>query len=72
MDTIAACELVVRTDMSEQRPERRDLVAEFEAAYSTTPPWDIGRPQPAFVALAAEGGLGRDVLDVGCGTGEHG
>jgi SAM-dependent methyltransferase len=57
--------------VSDQRPERRDLVAEFEAAYSTTPPWDIGRPQPAFATLAAEGGLGRDVLDVGCGTGEH-
>jgi SAM-dependent methyltransferase len=38
---------------------------------STPPPWDIGRPQPAFVRLA-EGGLfsGR-LLDAGCGTGEH-
>ena len=58
-------------DVSEEQPEKRDLVAEFEAAYSTTPPWDIGRPQPAFAALAAEGHLGREVLDVGCGTGEH-
>jgi SAM-dependent methyltransferase len=51
--------------------EERDLVAQFEAAYATTPPWDIGRPQPAFAALAAEGRLGGRVLDAGCGTGEH-
>ena len=51
--------------------EERDLVAEFEAAYATPPPWDIGRPQPAFASLAAEGRLGARVLDVGCGTGEH-
>jgi SAM-dependent methyltransferase len=51
--------------------EERDLAAEFEAAYATTPPWDIGRPQPAFAELAAEGQLRGTVLDVGCGTGEH-
>ena len=35
-------------------------------------PWDIGRPQPAFAALVAQGGLdGSTVLDAGCGTGEH-
>jgi SAM-dependent methyltransferase len=37
----------------------------------TPPPWDIGRPQPAFVHLAEDGLLGGDVLDAGCGTGEH-
>ncbi len=57
--------------MSNPPPEKRDLVAEFDAAYSSTPPWDIGRPQPAFAALAREGRLSGDVLDVGCGTGEH-
>ena len=51
--------------------DERDLLAEFEAAYATTPPWDIGAPQPAFAALAAEGRLTGAVLDVGCGTGEH-
>jgi SAM-dependent methyltransferase len=34
-------------------------------------PWDIGRPQPAFVRLAEAGRLTGRVLDVGCGTGEH-
>jgi SAM-dependent methyltransferase len=34
-------------------------------------PWDIGRPQAAFVRVASEGGLAGDVLDAGCGTGEH-
>lgn len=37
--------------------------------YATRPPWDIGRPQPAFLAQAGE--LRGRVLDVGCGTGEH-
>lgn len=35
------------------------------------PPWEIGRPQPAFVALASSGAFRGRVLDVGCGTGEH-
>jgi cyclopropane fatty-acyl-phospholipid synthase-like methyltransferase len=35
------------------------------------PPWDIGRPQPAFLELADQGLLVGRVLDVGCGTGEH-
>jgi len=34
-------------------------------------PWDIGRPQPAFVVLAGGGKLSGQVLDAGCGTGEH-
>lgn len=49
----------------------RDLTAEFEAAYETTPPWDIGRPQPPFEALARSGAWVGPLLDVGCGTGEH-
>jgi cyclopropane fatty-acyl-phospholipid synthase-like methyltransferase len=45
---------------------------DFDALYGAgTPAWDIGRPQPAFLALAQNGRLHGRVLDVGCGTGEH-
>lgn len=45
---------------------------DFEAIYaSSTPPWDIGRPQQVFERLARAGDLTGKVLDVGCGTGEH-
>jgi SAM-dependent methyltransferase len=44
---------------------------DFDAMYDFTPPWDIGRPQPAFDDLAHNGELIGKVLDVGCGTGEH-
>jgi SAM-dependent methyltransferase len=45
----------------------------WDAAYlaESPAPWDIGRPQPAFVRLAEAGCLTGRVLDVGCGTGEH-
>ena len=43
----------------------------FNDAYLGTPPWDIGRPQSAFRALADAGELRGRVLDAGCGTGEH-
>jgi SAM-dependent methyltransferase len=49
----------------------RDRVQDFEASYDGTPPWDIGRPQPPFAALAEAGRLDGPLLDVGCGTGEH-
>ena len=35
------------------------------------PPWDIGRPQPAVVRLVDRGVLSGELLDAGCGTGEH-
>jgi len=46
-------------------------VSFFDAAYQGTPPWDIGRPQDAFVALAEAGEIRGSVLDIGCGTGEN-
>lgn len=49
----------------------------FDAVYrgrtplGGTPPWDIQEPQPVIVALEQEGRIHGDVLDAGCGTGEH-
>lgn len=46
----------------------------FQTAYDgEPPPWDIGRPQPAFIALADKlgAGLRGPILDCGCGTGEN-
>lgn len=45
--------------------------AHFDAMYQGTPPWEIGRPQPEFMALAAAGRIEGPVLDAGCGTGEN-
>lgn len=46
-------------------------MAFFDSAYSGTPPWDIGRPQPEVVKLSETGEMLGKVLDVGCGTGEN-
>jgi cyclopropane fatty-acyl-phospholipid synthase-like methyltransferase len=45
----------------------------WDAVYAAAvpAPWDIGRPQPAFVRLADDGLLSGRVLDAGCGSGEH-
>ena len=44
----------------------------WDASYHDGPaPWEIGRPQPAIVRVAAEGGFAGAVLDAGCGTGEN-
>jgi SAM-dependent methyltransferase len=44
----------------------------WDASYHDgPPPWDIGRPQPTVVRLAAEGRFAGAVLDAGCGTGEN-
>jgi SAM-dependent methyltransferase len=65
----------------EDRPETDDrpssstvqrMPHEFDASYQGgTPPWDIGRPQSAFLRLVDAGEVRGRVLDVGCGTGEH-
>jgi SAM-dependent methyltransferase len=53
---------------SHERREHRP----WDASYTGGPaPWDIGRPQQAFVRLAADGAFSGAVLDAGCGTGEN-
>lgn len=54
----------------------QQAVRDFAAArpglrYLNTPAWDIGRPQPALLALARAGAVRGRVLDAACGTGEH-
>jgi cyclopropane fatty-acyl-phospholipid synthase-like methyltransferase len=41
----------------------------FESAYAGQAPWDIGRPQQAFLDVADR--ITGTVLDAGCGTGEN-
>ncbi len=49
-----------------------DARHDWDDSYAgSPPPWDIGRPQPAFVRLAGVGALSGALLDAGCGTGEH-
>jgi cyclopropane fatty-acyl-phospholipid synthase-like methyltransferase len=43
--------------------------AKFEELYAGPAPWDIGRPQGRFIAIADR--VKSPVLDAGCGTGEH-
>jgi SAM-dependent methyltransferase len=43
--------------------------AAFENFYAGKAPWDIGKPQPTFVAVADR--VAGPVLDAGCGTGEN-
>src|ERR1700744_3735088 len=44
----------------------------WDASYVGGPaPWEIGRPQPAFMRVASDGGFAGEVLDAGCGTGEN-
>jgi ubiquinone/menaquinone biosynthesis C-methylase UbiE len=52
-------------------PSAHHASGRLEDLYTSRPPWDIGAPQPAFVALVQGGAIRGRVLDVGCGTGEH-
>src|SRR5438094_10205763 len=42
--------------------------ATFENAYAGKAPWDIGKPQAPFIAVADR--VTSPVLDAGCGTGD--
>jgi SAM-dependent methyltransferase len=70
----------MRTDDATRQPDAAFLeprainpksATDFDAAYTSSPVWDIGFPQPAFQALATAGAIRGRVVDVGCGTGEH-
>jgi SAM-dependent methyltransferase len=60
--------------LSGRQPTSHERMAgqPWDASYHQGPaPWDIGRPQPAVVRLASQGGFAGAVLDAGCGTGEN-
>jgi SAM-dependent methyltransferase len=52
-------------------PEGRWPDDAWDVAYRGAPGWEIGRPQPVFLRLAAAGALSGRLLDVGCGTGHN-
>ena len=41
----------------------------FETIYAGQPPWDIGKPQKAFIDVADQ--ITGSILDAGCGTGDN-
>ena|SRR5437762_11077469 len=58
--------------MNPPPPPRGTTAARWDETYRQgRPPWDIGRPQSAFIRLADAGELTEPVLDCGCGTGEQ-
>src|SRR5437899_9908166 len=56
-------------------PSWCSILSDWNQIYraSNGPPWDIGRPQPAFISLVKNHEMvpPGTVLDVGCGTGEN-
>lgn len=46
-------------------------MSSWEEMYQSTPPWDIGKPQPELVKLEKSGKIQGQILDVGCGAGEN-
>jgi SAM-dependent methyltransferase len=56
----------------EPTSHERDAGRWWDESYRDgTAPWDIGRPQAAFQRLADAGRWRGEVLDAGCGSGEH-
>jgi SAM-dependent methyltransferase len=59
-------------DRSTSAPDVGSVAARWDQTYRQGwAPWDIGRPQPAFVRLADAGEIAGPALDCGCGTGEN-
>jgi SAM-dependent methyltransferase len=53
-------------------PDVTPTASRFDQAYQTgTPPWVIGEPQPAIIAVEQAGLIHGKVIDIGCGAGEH-
>lgn len=47
------------------------VIERFTQSYEgDPPPWDIGKPQDAFLQYLAKNDIAGPVIDVGCGTGE--
>ncbi|MFE5921771.1 methyltransferase domain-containing protein [Streptomyces sp. NPDC056468] len=61
------------TYASDHIPDRYDFEDMYTGAADTPPvqPWDIGRAQPALVAVEEAGLITGSVLDVGCGLGDN-
>jgi SAM-dependent methyltransferase len=53
--------------MSRFGPDPLDF---FNAVYQDIPPWEIGAPQPAMLALLDRYPPSSPILDVGCGSGD--
>jgi SAM-dependent methyltransferase len=66
---LARGEIVMTMPQSNLLADQSVDRAAFEGLYAGPAPWDIGRPQPRFVAVADR--VAGPVLDAGCGTGEH-
>lgn len=58
-----------RPPTSHERKSGQSWDASYEG--DRPAPWDIGRPQEAFVRVASDCGFTGAILDAGCGTGEH-
>jgi SAM-dependent methyltransferase len=72
LDRRAAVSTVVAQQERMSNVTTTDPLHDWDGSYAgPSPPWDIGRPQPAFVRLADAGALRGSLLDAGCGTGEH-
>ena len=69
MVLFAPSRLMPRPPTSHERASGQSWDASYRG--NDPAPWDIGRPQDAFVRVASDGGFKGSVLDAGCGTGEH-